>query len=191
MADGSRRPIKDVKLGDKVMATDPETGETGPRKVIDLIRHGGQHTMVAVRLSDGSTIDATDRHPCWVGNRGEWVDAIDLNPGDVVIAAYGDRLSVESLGISEKDLTAYNLTVEGLHTYFVGAEDVLVRNAACPTGLRGASDGPTSVLGGGSIEAGPSQTSAPDYSTTASSRAWRTTSRAIVSSTARARRCGS
>lgn len=151
MADGTRKPIKDVKLGDKVMATDPETGETGPRKVVDLIRHGGLHTMVAVRLSDGSTIDATDRHPFWVESRGEWVDAIDLQPGDVVVTADGDRLTVESLGISEQDLTAYNLTVEGLHTYFVGAEDVLVHNAACPTGLRGASDGLTSVFGGGSV----------------------------------------
>lgn len=33
MADGTKKPIKDVKPGDKVMATDPETGETGPRKV--------------------------------------------------------------------------------------------------------------------------------------------------------------
>jgi len=78
-----KKPIKDVKLGDEVMATDPETGETGPRKVLDLIRHGGLHTMVAARLSDGSAIDATDRHPFWVESRGEWVDAIDLQPGDV------------------------------------------------------------------------------------------------------------
>lgn len=28
MADGSSKPIEDVKLGDKIFATDPETGET-------------------------------------------------------------------------------------------------------------------------------------------------------------------
>lgn len=49
-------------LGDLVMATDPETGESGPRKVVDLIRHSGPHLIVAARLSDGSTIDATDQH---------------------------------------------------------------------------------------------------------------------------------
>jgi RHS repeat-associated protein len=131
MADGTRKPIKDVELGDEVMATDPETGETGPRKVIDLIRHGGLHTMVAVRLSDGSTIDATDGHPFWVESRGEWVDAIDLRSGDVVVTANGARLTVASLGISEQDLTAYNLTVEGLHTYYAGGDSVLVHNAGC------------------------------------------------------------
>jgi len=131
MADGTKKPIKDVKLGDEVMANDPETGETGPRKVLDLIRHGGLHTMVAVRLSDGSTIDATDRHPFWVESRWEWVDAIDLQPGDVVVTVASIRLTVEGLGISELDLTAYNLTVEGLHTYFAGRDSVLVHNAGC------------------------------------------------------------
>ncbi len=131
MADGSRKPIKDVKLGDEVIATDPETGESGPRKVTDLIRHGGLHTMVALRLSDGSTIDATDQHPFWVESRGEWVDAIDLRPGDIVLTADGHRLTVASLGISEQDLTAYNLTVADLHTYFAGESAVLVHNTGC------------------------------------------------------------
>ena len=131
MADGTKRPIKDVKLGDMVMTADPVTGDRGVRTVIDLIRHGGLHTMVAVRLSGGSTIDATDRHPFWVESRGEWVDAIDLKPGDIVLTAAGDRLSVASLEISEQGVTAYNLTVADLHTYFVGESAVLVHNTRC------------------------------------------------------------
>lgn len=130
MADGTRKPIQDVKLGDRVMATDPVTGERGPRKVVDLIRHGGLHTMVAVRLADGTTIDATDRHPFWVESRGEWVDAIDLQPGDVLVTAAGKRLTVATAGISTQNLRAYNLSVEGLHTYFVGDSEVLVHNCA-------------------------------------------------------------
>lgn len=63
MANGTKKLIKDVELGDEVMATDPITGETGPRKVVDLIRHGRLHTMVAVELSDGTRIEATDEHP--------------------------------------------------------------------------------------------------------------------------------
>lgn len=137
MADGTKKPIKDVKLGDWVMATDPETGEAGPREVVDLIRHGGWHTMVAVWLADGSTIEATDQHRFWVESRGKWVGAIALQAGDVVVGADGDRLTVESLGISEQDLTAYNLTVEGLHTYYVGAESVLVHNCIRNSHLAG------------------------------------------------------
>lgn len=128
MADGSRKPIKDVQLGDWVMATDPETGEAGPRKVTDLIRHGGWHTMVAVRLVDGTTIDATDRHPFWVKSRSEWVDAIDLRAGDVLVAADGDRVVIAGVAVSDLDVIAYNLTVADLHTYHVSSVDVLVHN---------------------------------------------------------------
>src|SRR5690606_28258083 len=109
-------PIKDVALNDMVRATDPETGQAGARRVIDLIRHGGVHTMVAVRLEDGSTIDATDQHPFWVDSKQTWVDAIDLEPGDAVIDADGDQITVAEISISQQDLTAYNLTVAGLHT---------------------------------------------------------------------------
>jgi hypothetical protein len=37
MADGSTKDIEDVEVGDEVLAIDPETGETGPRKVTRLI----------------------------------------------------------------------------------------------------------------------------------------------------------
>jgi hypothetical protein len=112
------------------MAADPITGQRGPRQVLDLIRHGGEHTMIAVRLADGTTIDATDHHPFWVkrGTDGEWVDAIDLRAGDQVQTADGDLLVVESTGIRVQELPAYNLTVADLHTYFVGADSVLVHN---------------------------------------------------------------
>jgi hypothetical protein len=75
MADGTTKPLKDAQLRDWVLARDPITGERGARQVIDLIRHSGAHTMVAVRLADGATIDATDHHPFWVASRGAWVDA--------------------------------------------------------------------------------------------------------------------
>jgi hypothetical protein len=103
MADGTKKPIRDVKLGDKVMARDAETGEIVPRKVVDLIRHGGLHTMVVVRLADGTTIDATDQHPFWVESRRAWVDAIDLIPGDQVLTADGRRITVESVSIRGDD----------------------------------------------------------------------------------------
>lgn len=141
MADGSRKPIKDVRLGDLVMATNPVTGESGPRKVIDLIHHYGPHVMVAVRLADGTTIDATDEHPFWVTNRGgsgvsdgSWVDAIDLRFGDRVVTDEDRQILVVATAASEQDLTAFNLTVKGLHTFHVSGLDVLVHNEDSPVG---------------------------------------------------------
>lgn len=36
MADGSRRPIRDVTIGDKVASTEPETGETAAKPVVQI-----------------------------------------------------------------------------------------------------------------------------------------------------------
>jgi hypothetical protein len=155
MADGSRKPIKDVARGNKVLATDPVTGERGPREVTDLIRHGGMHTMVAVQLAGAGQLDATDKHPFWVASQRKWVDAIDLKPGDVVLSDRGDQIKVTNLKTSQQDLTAYNLTVAGLHTYYVGNKPVLVHNAKCPTGLNNASDGLKGLFEGGSVRGKP------------------------------------
>lgn len=141
IADGSEKPIKDVKLGDVVMAANPVTGVQGPRKVVDLIRHSGPHTLVNIRLADGMTIEATSQHPFWVQSRQTWIDAIDLEPGDVLVGADGDKNLVFATLASEQNLTAYNLTVEGLHTYFAGTDPVLVHNDGGPDPL------PTQVKG--------------------------------------------
>ncbi|WP_402462181.1 polymorphic toxin-type HINT domain-containing protein [Isoptericola aurantiacus] len=128
MADGTRRAIEDVGLGDEVIATDPETGEQGPREVIDLIRHGGLHTMVDVELADGSQVDATSEHPFWVASDSKWVDAIDLEPGDQLRTQAGTTVTIADIDVTRVDLTAYNLTIAGIHTYHVGTDEVLVHN---------------------------------------------------------------
>jgi RHS repeat-associated protein len=129
MADGSKKPIKDVKVGERVLATDPETGETAARPVTKLIRHGGKHTMVDVGLADGSTISATDHHPFWDATTGEFTYAIDLRPGHQVRQVDGTLLAVAAIRVYDQDLTAYNLTVDGIHTYYAGTTPVLVHNS--------------------------------------------------------------
>lgn len=129
MADGSKKPIKAVEIGEQVLATDPETGETASRPVTKLIRHGGKHTMVDVRLADGSVISATDHHPFWDATTGEFTYAIDLRPGHRVRQIDGTPLAVAAIRVYDQDLTAYNLTVDGIHTYYAGATPVLVHNS--------------------------------------------------------------
>lgn len=131
MADGTKKPIRDVRLSDRVMAKDPLTDEKGSKQVTHLIRSSGPHVMVAVHLADGTTIDATDHHPFWVRGQGKWIDAIDLKPGDQVETADGHQIAVAGVGISNRDLTAYNLSIANLHTYYAGNSPVLVHNAGC------------------------------------------------------------
>ena len=83
LADGNTKPIEDITVGDEVLATDPETGEDGPRPVTDLLGSQGLKHLVAITV-DGDTdgpLVATAVHPFWVDGRG-WTDAEDLYPGD-------------------------------------------------------------------------------------------------------------
>jgi hypothetical protein len=129
MADGSSKPISDVEVGDLVLATDPETGESGPRPVAALIRHGGDHTMVDLTFDDGSVIESTDEHPFWDVTDQEFTFAVDLEAGDVVLSVDGDQLALVSARVYEEDVWAYNLEVAGIHTYYAGETPVLVHNS--------------------------------------------------------------
>jgi hypothetical protein len=150
MADHKEKPIADVKVGDKVLATDPETGRTQPRAVTALIRHTGKHTMVDLTLSDGSTITTTDHHPFWDATTRTFTDAIDLHIGDHVLRDRGESLMITGEHVYDRSLTAYNLQIDGIHTYYVGTTPVLVHNS-CEADLEGLEHAASRHLPGGEL----------------------------------------
>ena len=143
LADHRSEPIEQVQVGDTVVATDPGTGETAARPVTALIRHGGIHRMVDVGLGDGSRVTATDHHPFWDVTADRFVDAVDLHVGDKVRGSDGALLAVTATRSYDAVLTAYNLAVDDIHTYYAGTTPVLVHNmcgdgsAAAEGGLAG------------------------------------------------------
>ena len=90
--------------------------------------------MVDVALEDGSLITATDRHPFWDASTGEFTYAIDLEEGELVLALDGSTLRIASVRVHGEDLVAYNLEIEGIHTYYAGQTPVLVHNT-CGDGI--------------------------------------------------------
>ncbi|WP_460706483.1 polymorphic toxin-type HINT domain-containing protein [Myceligenerans halotolerans] len=131
MADGTYKPIQDVRPGDEVHATDPISGVSGPRRVIDTFVH--QDTLVDLRLAGGETITTTADHPFWSSTDRTFEDARDLAPGEKVLLATGTELTVRGLDTgTAREGAAYNFTVLGLHTYHVGIDAILVHNACGP-----------------------------------------------------------
>ncbi|WP_187280382.1 RHS repeat-associated core domain-containing protein [Streptomyces sp. IB2014 016-6] len=139
LADGTRKPIKDIQIGDQVLAADPETGEWGPRSVTALIKGAGDKQLVDITLADGktSTVTATDGHPFWVPALGRWVEADDLTTGQWLQTSSGTWVQITAVTHHTKSTTVYNLTVDDLNTYYVvaGTTPVLVHNVnvTCPT----------------------------------------------------------
>ncbi|WP_433471521.1 LamG-like jellyroll fold domain-containing protein [Saccharomonospora azurea] len=137
MADGSTKPIEEVELGDYVLATDPETGQTVSRKVRATITGEGEKTLIEVTVDiDGQageateTITATDGHPFWVPDLEEWVPAGELRSGDWLRTGSGSWVQVQSIKIRTASQRVHNLTVDDFHTYHVvaGETPVLVHN---------------------------------------------------------------
>lgn len=139
LADGTTVPIEDVQLGDEVLATDPETGESGPRPVTALITGDGEKDLTTITIAgqggdDAGTVVATDGHPFWVPDLGRWVDAGELLPGDWLYTSAGTLIQVSALQHERREQAVHNLTVAGIHTYYVtigtGTDAVLVHNCA-------------------------------------------------------------
>ncbi|MFE0590379.1 ricin-type beta-trefoil lectin domain protein [Micromonospora echinospora] len=143
MADGSTKPIEDVKPGDKVLATDPETGRTEVETVTATIKGDGVKRLVKVTIdtdgergSDTAEITATDGHPFWVPELGQWVDATDLQSGQWLRTSAGTHVQITAIARwATPRATVHNLTVANVHTYYVvaSASPVLVHNSSCPT----------------------------------------------------------
>jgi RHS repeat-associated protein len=133
MADGSHKRIEDVEIGDEVIASDPETGEQESRKVTHIFVH--EDTVKDLALEDGTVLGTTEDHPFWSVTDQKFERAEQLTVGEKVLTADGRTLTVGGLrsGTSRTAL-AYNLAVDGIHTYHVGQRDVLVHNV-CPDRL--------------------------------------------------------
>ncbi|GAA2833262.1 RHS repeat-associated core domain-containing protein [Kitasatospora paracochleata] len=154
LADGSTKPIDQLTTDDEVTATDPQTGETLPKRVVATIVGHADEDFTDLTLSalgeprtdggtnggangDGGTtagtVKSTQHHPYWDVTSHRWTDAADLRPGDRLRLPDDTQVTVESVhNYRTAPQTAYNLTVEDIHTYYVlaGSTPVLVHN--CP-----------------------------------------------------------
>jgi hypothetical protein len=142
LADGTGKPIQEVALGDLVLATDPRSGVTAARPVTEL--HANLDTELAdVTVRDGAgvaaVINTTQHHAFWNDGTREWTDAARLRPGDSLRTPSGAPATVAAADSFSGSRTMYNLSVAGLHTYYVLAAGtpVLVHNTGgCkPLGL--------------------------------------------------------
>ncbi|WP_041253620.1 Hint domain-containing protein [Frankia sp. EAN1pec] len=108
MADGTHKPIRDVHVGDQVLATDPTTGRTEPHTVTNLIIGTGDKHLVDITLDTpgpDATLTATDHHPFWDETDHTWVDADDLTTTNRLRTPTGTLLAVVACGVPEVGLS--------------------------------------------------------------------------------------
>jgi len=135
MADGSTKQIGKVELGDKVLATDPQTGKT-EAKPVSVLHHNRDKDLADVTVKDTKTgkktvLHTTWHHPFWNATTGKWTDAADLKVGDKLRSADGETTqAVAAVKVWTGLKWMQDLTVNDTHTYYVmaGQTPVLVHN---------------------------------------------------------------
>jgi hypothetical protein len=184
--DGSK-PIESIRAGERVWAFDLSDGKWKLRSVIETYQHVYVGDFIGVTVA-GETIESTRKHPYWVteGNNlpdrpraehlpddprnpvlpGRWVDAGDLQVGDVLLLQQGLRLPIAALSLRPVHERVYNFHVDDLHCYAVGGHRVLVHNNSgevaasasltADTGVRADVPG-TGTVETGSLPRGPVQ----------------------------------
>ncbi|WP_433200405.1 RHS repeat-associated core domain-containing protein [Dactylosporangium sp. CS-047395] len=158
MVDGSTKAIEDIKVGDRVLSTDPANDLTVGEPVTDLhlnkdteltdltVLAGTCAAATGVVVSDagladgsasGSTaiVHTTAHHPIWDETADAWVSACDLIAGHQLRTPTG---SITLIAVHSYAGSSWmrNLTVATVHTYYVlaGTTPVLVHNT-CPEGF--------------------------------------------------------
>lgn len=150
------KPIEDVKVGDRLLAYDEETGEQAYKPVKQLFRNTTEKWCTASVLV-GSVIteivstpghkyylpensvcrevNEVQEHESYYGLSEKWVSAQNLKKGDKVLLSDGNYGIIVSVKLEElaNPETTYNFEVEDFHTYFVGENSVCVHNNGCQT----------------------------------------------------------
>ncbi|MEV3993625.1 DddA-like double-stranded DNA deaminase toxin [Streptomyces sp. NPDC049837] len=134
MAGGSTKNIEEIRPGDRVLATDPATGVTSPQPVARQIITKDDKWFSELTVSTPSgpeKLNPTYEHLFWSPSEKTWVRAADLRKGMTLRTPDGaEHVTVEKNRPYSLRTTTYNLSVFGVHTYYVlaGTTPVLVHN---------------------------------------------------------------
>ncbi|MEV6200581.1 LamG-like jellyroll fold domain-containing protein [Streptomyces sp. NPDC051771] len=129
MADGKTKEIAQVKAGDKVMTAEPgkKTKEVHEVKEVIVTKTDRDYVDVSIATKSGrKTIQTTEHHQFYESTRNAWTQAGDLQVGQKLQNGEGAPTAIVEVKSYKADRTTYDLSIEGLHTYFVFAGDTVM-----------------------------------------------------------------
>jgi hypothetical protein len=137
LASGAAIPISQLKVGEKVLATNTKTGKTSPEPVTAVLVHDDTDLYdLTVQTAHGNAvIQTTSSHLFWNTTSHRWVKAADLIHGNhlrsndhVTASVLGGKVPADASG------WMWDLTVTSDHDFYIDTVvgSVLVHNCPIP-----------------------------------------------------------
>lgn len=122
LLDGTKITLGEVKVGQRVKAVNPDTGEVFEKEVTFLLRRGVASVLTHITFEDGVVIRPTPDHECWVRRNGEgfWTPSAEVRLDDEMMAEdliYKKVKLVENVEYPE-GIEVGNFNVADAHVYF-------------------------------------------------------------------------
>ena len=140
------KPIQSIKVGDKVYAKNELTGQMSYQHVqahynnpydftvyVEVIDEQGKHQTIVsnkihpffTQVNQGELVASSEGH-FYKGKiqNAQWVDAQNLKAGYKLLSENNQWQTVKDVSIKAEKLSAYNLTVENDHTYFIKGANI-------------------------------------------------------------------
>jgi hypothetical protein len=128
-----------VRVGDEVLSRNMASGKLEYKRVVALARPHVDKLLELRVEGEAAPLRATPVHPFWVrrgNNIAAWVEAAELQPGDLILTDSGKWNRVTSVSRLQGEQTVYNFEVADDHDYFVDKPGLLVHNVGpCAPGL--------------------------------------------------------
>lgn len=121
MADGSTKPIEQLKVGDTLLAFDEKTATFRPDAIKQVFVIAGEKEYLIIN----GHIKVTPHHRFYV--KDHWVEAGDLAVGDMLLNANSQPIAIASIEHVAREVTVYNLDVNPYDTFIAGG--IVVHNA--------------------------------------------------------------
>ncbi len=133
LADGTRKADRAGRTGRHRSRHRSAPGKRENRQVTHTIRtdHDKEFVELTVLTEDGKhSITTTEHHPFWSTTRKAWIDAGDLERGELLRTPERAYAEVRAVRKYDGEQRTFDLTVDTTHTYYVfaGATPILVHN---------------------------------------------------------------
>ena len=132
MADGSLKPIEQIKVDDLVMSYDEETKQIVSNKVVQTFFHppSTEHLSYGRYLIINGVMKVTTNHAILADTNGrsqyDWPLADKLSVGDYLYNRDLTKVRIDSIEAVDSIVDTFNFEVENTHTYI--AENYIVHN---------------------------------------------------------------